>query len=85
MEVSLLISCRVPTYLMSDLEMSEMRDLGRAGVLELACLRRRDAGGGGDGDARGGRTHPMYSDILRGLVGETGEGGWAGGGVGWWL
>jgi len=29
-EVSLLISCRVPTYLMSDLEMSEMRDLGGA-------------------------------------------------------
>jgi hypothetical protein len=27
-EVSLLISCRVPTYLMSDFEMSEMRDLG---------------------------------------------------------
>lgn len=31
MEFSLLISCRVPTYLMSDFEMSEMRDLGRIG------------------------------------------------------
>lgn len=26
-EDSLLISCKVPTYLISDLEMSEMRDL----------------------------------------------------------
>jgi hypothetical protein len=30
-EFSLLISCRVPTYLMSDFEMSEMRDLGCIG------------------------------------------------------
>ena len=34
-EVSLLISCRVPAYLMSDFETSEMRDLG--GVVWLVA------------------------------------------------
>lgn len=36
MEDSLLISCRVPTYLMSDLEMSEMRDLSGGCVSLMA-------------------------------------------------
>jgi len=51
-EFSLLISCRVPTYLMSDFEMSEMRDLD--GSVSVCC----------DGITREGITYPMYSDIF---------------------
>lgn len=65
MEVSLLISCRVPTYLMSDFEMSEMRDLGGAELGQLLAGRA----------ACSGVPYPMYSDIFAACCEGREEGG----------
>lgn len=77
MEVSLLISCRVPTYLMSDLEMSEMRDLGWAEVLAslLACLLTW---------AVRGDSPYVFRHLARPL-GRDGEERWEGWRSEWWV